>query len=147
MDRSTHSRQMPGQQRQNSALSRALLALCGCAGMGFMFAGLAPALADEEQVERGDSLILSYQIYNDGTVDAAWGAGTKPRKVEGEGLVPVEIRLPRELAERLERAKDENFSDEVTGGTLEILVFIGGYSTCGSRCHWIGGSEHCHICP
>jgi hypothetical protein len=117
----------------------------GCASIGLILSALTPALADEEPVVRNDHLAFTYQIYDDGTVDAAWGAGKNIKTVERSGLVPVEILLPPDIADKLESVRQANSLDPVEG-VLEILVFVGGYSVCGSRCHDLGGGEHCHTC-
>jgi hypothetical protein len=145
MGRSMRSRQIPGQQRQGWSALRVLLAACGSAAIGLMLNGVTLALADEDIVVRGDRLIFIYQVYNDATVDAAWGAGTNPRTVPENELVAVTVLVPPHIAARLKEAEEANYSDDVTGGLLEVLVFIGG-SASGTRCHYVSGEKHCHTC-
>src|SRR5687768_4818555 len=101
MERNTKSKQLRDPHQRWKA-QRALVA-CGYVVIGLSVGGAMPALADEEAVERSDRLIFTYEIYNDGTVDAAWGAGTNPRTIPQEELVPVQVLVPPDIAARLHK--------------------------------------------
>ena len=86
METSMLPRPTTSEQPQASAARRAMR--YGCASIGLILSALTPALADEEPVVRNDHLAFTYQIYDDGTVDAAWGAGKNIKTVEGPAWYP-----------------------------------------------------------
>lgn len=143
MNKKQYQRRAHSRRGQTLGRKSVVMAACVSLSLGFTLGAPTPLLADKEPVQREDRLIFSYEIYDDGTIDAVWGAGTNPTTHYEQDLQPFNILLPPDIVSRLEEAAENEYSEETTDGVLEVIIFIGG-STYGTRCHYVGGSKHCH---